>query len=140
MTIGDAVINVEASSGTSFFFSKLIDHGEKEQKWHNLALEKLQMSREEWKKYTVKRLGFINKRLREKNEARAKNNNADKAMLKHYHVFAKRIKPLSPEPQLSEFYRPLEGQKMVNHYLLERVQAWQHMLFTSSLNKLQTRN
>ena len=109
MTIGDSVINVEAFSGTSFFFSKLIDHGEKERKLHNLALEKLQMSREEWKKYTIKRLGFINKRLWEKNEAREKINNADKVMLKHYHVFANRIKPLSPEPMLSEFYRPLEG-------------------------------
>ena len=47
MTIGDSVINVEAFSGTSFFSSKLIDHGEKERKLHNLALEKLQMSREE---------------------------------------------------------------------------------------------
>ena len=32
MTNGDVVINVEAFSGTSFFFSNLIDHGEKEQK------------------------------------------------------------------------------------------------------------
>ena len=38
----------------------------------------------------MKHLDFINKRLREKNEARAYINNVDEAMLEHYHVFAKK--------------------------------------------------
>ena len=32
-------------------------------------------------------------------------------MLEYYRVFAKQIKPLPPEPQLSDFYRPSEAQK-----------------------------
>ena len=59
----------------------------------------------------MKQLDFINKRLREKNEAREYINNVDEAMLQQYRVFAKQIKPLLPEPQLSDFYHPSEAQK-----------------------------
>ena len=61
----------------------------------------------------MKRLDFIDKRLREKNEARAYINNVDVTMLEYYRVFAKQIKPLSPEPQLLDFYHPSEVQKNV---------------------------
>ena len=83
----------------------------------------------------MKRLDFINKRMLEKNEARAYINNVDEAMLEYYRVFAKQIKPLPPEPQLSDFYHPSEAQKMVNYYLLQLVQALQHMPYTNTLNK-----
>ena len=59
----------------------------------------------------MKQLDFINKRLREKNEARAHINNVDEAMFEYYRVFAKQIKPLPTEPQLSDFYHPSEAQK-----------------------------
>ena len=32
-------------------------------------------------------------------------------MLEHYRVFGKKIKPLPPEPRLSDFYHPSESQK-----------------------------
>ena len=41
-TIGGAMVNALAFSGTNFVFSRLTDHGEKERKRHDLALEKLQ--------------------------------------------------------------------------------------------------
>ena len=59
----------------------------------------------------MKQLDFINKRLRDKSEARVYINNADEAMLEYYRVFAKQIKPLLPEPQLSDFYHPAGAQK-----------------------------
>ena len=59
----------------------------------------------------MKQLNFINKRLHEKNEVRTYITNVDEAMLEYYRVFAKQIKPLPPEPQLSDFYHPLEAQK-----------------------------
>ena len=59
----------------------------------------------------MKRLDFINERLREKSESRAYINNVDEAMLENYQVFAKQIKSLVPEPQLSDFYHPSEAQK-----------------------------
>ena len=64
-TIGGAVVNALAFSGTNFVFSRLTDHGEEERKRHDLALEKLQRARDEWNKDRMKRLDFINKRLRE---------------------------------------------------------------------------
>ena len=59
----------------------------------------------------MKRLDFINKRLREKNESKAYINNVDEAMLEHYGVFAKQIKPLPPELQIPDFYHPSEDKK-----------------------------
>ena len=96
--IGGAMMNALAFSGTNFFFSKVTNHGEKQRKRHDLALEKLKRAWNKWNEDTVKRLDFINKRLREKNEARAYINNVDEAMLEYYRVFAKQIKPLPPEP------------------------------------------
>ena len=40
-TIGGAVMNALAVSGTNFVFSRLTDHGAKERKRHDLAIEKL---------------------------------------------------------------------------------------------------
>ena len=45
-------------------------------------------------------------------------NNIDEVMVEHYRVFEKQIKPLPPEPELSDFYHPSEKQKMVNYYLM----------------------
>ena len=59
----------------------------------------------------MKRLDLINKRLRKRYEARAYIKNDDEAMLEYYRVFAKKIKPLPPEPELSDFYHPSENQK-----------------------------
>ena len=70
-TVGGAVGNALAFSGTNFLFSGLTDHGEKQRKRHDLALEKPQKTRDEWNEGRIKRLDTINKRLRERNEARA---------------------------------------------------------------------
>ena len=68
----------------------LTDHGAKDCKRHDLVLEKLRRARDKWNDDRMKRLDFINKRLREKNEARTYINNVDEAMLEYYHVFAKK--------------------------------------------------
>ena len=80
-TLGSTVMNALAFSGTNFFFSKLMDHGAKECKRHDLTLEKLQRARSEWNKNRMKQIDFINKKLSEKNEAKAYINNVDEAML-----------------------------------------------------------
>ena len=83
-TVGGTVVNVLAFNGTNFFFSRLPDHGTEERKRHDLAFKKLQRARDEWDEDRMKRLDFINKRQREKNEARAYINNVDEAMLEYY--------------------------------------------------------
>ena len=110
-TIGGAMVNVLAFSGTNFVFSRLTDHGSEECKRHDLALERLQRAKDEWNKDRTKRLDFINKRLREKNEARVYINNVDKAMIEDYRILAKQIKPLLPGPELSDVCHPSETQK-----------------------------
>ena len=65
-TIRGAVVNTLAFSGTNFFFSRLTDHGAKERKRHDLAIEKLKRARDEWNRDRMKRIDFINKRLCEK--------------------------------------------------------------------------
>ena len=98
-TVGGAVVNALVFSGTNYIFIRLTDHGVEERKRHDLALEKLQRTRDEWDRYRMKQLDFINKRLREKNEARAYINNVDEAIVEYYRVFAKQIKPLPSEPE-----------------------------------------
>ena len=110
-TARGAVVNALAFSGTTFVFNRLTDHGAEERKRHDLAEEQLQRERDKWNEDRIKRFDFINKRLPEKNEARAYINNIDEAMLEYYRVFAKQLKPLPPEPQLSDFYHPPETQK-----------------------------
>ena len=115
-----------------------MDHGKKERKRHDLALEKLHGARDKWNEDRMKRLDFINKRLREKNEAKPHINNVDKAMLEYYQVFVKQIKPLPPEPQLSNFYYPSAGQQ--NGELLfvivgTGLATYAIYKFTSTLNK-----
>ena len=110
-TIGGAVVNALAFSGTKFVSSRLTDHVAEECKRHDLALGKLQRAKDEWNGGRMKLLDFVNRRIIEKNEARTYINNADEAMLEYYRVFAKNIKPLPPEAQLSDFCHPSENQK-----------------------------
>ena len=65
-TTGGAVVNALAFSGTNFVFSRLTDHDEKERKRHELAEEQEQRARDKWNEDRMKRLDFMNKRLREK--------------------------------------------------------------------------
>ena len=110
-SIGGAVVNALAFSGTNSVFNRLTDHGAEIRRRHDLAEEKLQRAREEWNRDRMKRLDLINKRLRERNEARTYIKNVDEAMLGYYRVYAKKKKPLPPEPELSDFYHPSEAQK-----------------------------
>ena len=89
-TVGGALVNALAFSTTNFVFSRLTVHGAKERKRHDLAVKNLQRARKKWNEDRMKRLDFINKRLREKNEARTYINNVDEAMLEYYHVSAKK--------------------------------------------------
>ena len=88
-----------------------MNHGEKEHKIHDLVLEVLQMARKESNKYRMKALGFINKKLQEKNEARWYIKNANEAMLESYWVFTKQLKHLTLELQLLNFYHASEDPK-----------------------------
>ena len=111
MLIGGAAINALAFSGSNYLFSKLSDHGKAERKRHDLAMEDFQKARDEWNKEQVKRLDFINKRLREQQDAKQAISNLEDGMREYYQVFGRRIKPLPKEPVFSDYYHPSESQK-----------------------------
>ena len=64
------MVNALAFRGTNYAFSQLTDDGEEERKRHDLALERLQRVRIQLNEDRMKRLDFINKRLREANKAK----------------------------------------------------------------------
>ena len=97
-TLLSAGINATEFDGANLGFSILRNDGGKKRKRHDLAEEQLQKGKDHWNEDQMKLFDFINKRMREKNEARAFINNADEAMLEHYRVFAKQIKLLPPKP------------------------------------------
>ena len=106
-----AAVNALVFSGTNYIFLKFPDHGEAERKRHDIALEDLQRDRDKWNQERLKRLDFINKRLRDKKEARDYIGNLDSAMLEYYRVFGVKLKPLPPESQLSDYYNASVQQK-----------------------------
>ena len=106
-----AAVNAPAFSGTNYIFSKFPDHGEAERKRHDISLEDLQRDRHKWNQDRLKRLDFINKRLRDKKEARDYIGNLDSAMLEYYRVVGVQLKPLPLEPQLSDYYNVSDQQK-----------------------------
>ena len=106
-----AAINALAFSGTNYIFSTFSDHGEAERKRHYIALEDLQRDRDKWNQDLMERLDFINKRLRDKKEARDYIQNLYSAMLEYYRVFGVKLKPLPPEPRLSDYYNASDQQK-----------------------------
>ena len=61
-----AGVDALAFHGVGLRFRMLRDDGGKERKRHDLAEEKLQRARDKWNEDRMKRLGFINKRLRQK--------------------------------------------------------------------------
>ena len=89
-TLDGAVVNAATFGGGNLAFSMLRDHGaEEERKRHDLKKQELERARDKWNEDRMRLLDFINKRLCEKNEARAYISNVDEAMLEYYRVFAK---------------------------------------------------
>ena len=76
-----AGINALAYSGTNYLFSIFSDHGKAERKRRDMAREDCERDRDEWNQERLKRLDFINKRLRDKKAAREYIGNLNSAML-----------------------------------------------------------
>ena len=61
-----SVFSATAFGGTNIAFSIITNHGTNECKRHDLAEKKLQRARDKWNEDRMKRLDFVNKRLRKK--------------------------------------------------------------------------
>ena len=134
-TIGGSLVNALAFSGTNFVFSTLTNHGEEERKRRELALKRLQSARDEWNKDRIKRLDFINKRLRKKMKQGHTSTILMRKCLNIVENLQKKLSlyRLSPSFQIFAIHQRIK--KMENYYLLQWVQALQHIPYTSTFNK-----
>ena len=98
LMVGGALTNALAFSGSNFLFSQI--SGAEERKRHNLSMEKLQHDRDLWNEERLKRIDYINQKLKEQGHAERTFQNVDQAMQEYYYLTGLRMKP---EPKLSDY-------------------------------------
>ena len=110
--LGGAAINALAFLGINYLFSNILsDHGAKERKRHDLAIEEFQKDRDEWNQERTEGLDFINQEIRKRNAAINYFNDLDKEMLEYYRMTGKRLPPSLSRPKLTDYYHPSNNQK-----------------------------
>ena len=111
MMLGGALANALAFTGSYYLFSSL--HKEdlaREQKRHDLAVERLTRVQIQWNRERQERIDFINKQLRAARKADVKFEELNEVMREYHEVFGKQLDPLPPKPLLSDSYHPSENQ------------------------------
>ena len=112
MLVGGALANALAFTGSTYLFSMLRSSGvDEERKRHNEAVEQLQAAQATWSRKRIERLDWINEELRRQGHAVQTFRDVDAAMREYAQVTGRDIDPLGPEPQLSDFYLPIDDQK-----------------------------
>ena len=112
MLVGGALVNALAFSGSNYLFSKLRSSGvDEERKRHDKAVEQLQAAQADWSRKRTERLDWINDELRRQGHAVQTFRDVDAAIREYAQVAGKSLEALPPEPQLSDFYVPSDGQK-----------------------------
>ena len=115
LMFGGAIVNALAFSGSNYLFSKLDqeDRGDtvEEQKRHDKAVEQMQAAQADWSERRTEHLDWINKKLREQNQAVQYFHDAEAAWREYTRLTGETLDPLEPEPQLSDFYTPSSAQK-----------------------------
>ena len=109
MLVGGALVNAFAFSGSSYLF-KSLGGDDEERKKHDEANEELQKARDDFAKKRAERLDSINEYLRRQGEAVQAARSADEAMRLYHAVTGTTLPPLGPEPKLSDYYSPSDGQ------------------------------
>ena len=108
MLVGGALVNALAFSGSNYLFSRLhSSDAVEEQRRHDKAVEQLQAAHTAWSERRSELLDWRNEELRRQRDAEASLMGGDASMREYARVHGY----LEPEPQLSDFYQPSEGQK-----------------------------
>ena len=112
LLVGGALVNALAFSGSNYLFSMLKSSGvDEERKRHDVAIERLQAAQAEWSRRRTERLDWINEELRRQSHSVQTFRDVDAAIREYANVTGKKLDPLDPEPQLSDFYTPSNDQK-----------------------------
>ena len=107
-------MNALAFSGSNFLFTMLKSSGaNEERKRHDKAIEQLQAAHEAWTKRRTQRMDWIAEDLRRQGHAVKKFRDFSAATRLYAEFTGKKVSfdDLGPEPQLSDFYTPIDGQK-----------------------------
>ena len=112
MLVGGALVNALAFTGSNYLFAILRSSGvDEDRKRHEMAVERLQAAQAGWSRRRTERLDCINEELRRQGYAVETFRDVDAAMREYAQVTGHNLDPLGPEPQLSDFYHPIGGQK-----------------------------
>ena len=114
MLVGGALVNALAFSGSNYLFSMLRSSGvDEERKRHDKAVEQLQAAQAAWSRKRTERLDWISEELRRQGHAVQTFRDVDTAIREYTRVTGKHVAELQlgPEPRLSDFYVPTDGQK-----------------------------
>ena len=111
MLVGGALVNAFAFTGSSYLFRLLDGRSvDEERQRHDRAIEDLQKARDAYTKKRTERLDFISEDLRRQGHAVQAFRSVDDEMREYANVTGKQLNPLGPKPQLSDYYRPSDGQ------------------------------
>ena len=119
MLVGGALVNALAFSGSNYLFSMLRHPGvDEERKRHDTAVEQLQAAQAQWSRKRTERLDWINAELRRQGHAVQTFRDVDAAIREYNRIFPPHksadlpfLRNIGPEPKLSDFYVPSDGQK-----------------------------
>ena len=111
--LGGALVNALAFSGSNYLFSMFRSKGvDQERRIHDKAVEQLQAAQAEWSQKRAQRLDWINEEMRRQGHAVQTFRDVDEAIREYARILpSKTLDPLDPEPRLSDFYVPSDGQK-----------------------------
>ena len=112
MLIGGALVNALAFSGSNYLFTILRSSDvDEERKRHDKAVQQLQATQASMSRKQTERLDWINEELRRQGHAVKTFRDVDATMQEYVQVTGHNLDPLGPEPQLTDFYHPSDGQK-----------------------------
>src|SRR6185436_17250463 len=110
--IGAAVVNAVAFVGVNALYDKFgRTDGSGERVRHDMAIEELQKANDEWNQKRLVTLDYINKKIREKNDARNAFDDIDKALEFYNETHPDGQIQLPERPTLEDFYTPMGEHK-----------------------------
>ena len=111
MLVGGALVNAFAFTGSSYLFKSLDGRSvDEERQRHDKAIKDLQKARDEYNQRRTSHLDFINEELRRQGHAVASFRSVEDAMREYHAVTGTDLSQLGPEPRLSDYNSPSDGQ------------------------------
>ena len=110
--VGASIVNAVAFTTGNALYDKFGGGDSSEERLrHDKAIENQQKALGEWNRKRAETLDWINKKVTEKNEARAEFDDVDRALEFYNETHPDGQIELPKSPKLSDFYKPSQEQK-----------------------------